>query len=139
MDKRYIYHSVDIRDLLEKEFPEFIASKHYKFANEDRELVYVFVGGWGSFVERELLIKNNTDIAVRALKFVDKIMNDKTSDKELVNLLFIELFENIVGTRKGIHLAVDNLHDEALHWFGLALQNFRTLDESEMKNELLKY
>lgn len=127
--KTYFYRDVDIIDLIIKEFPEFKESSQFEELSQyNKEHAYPLAAAWAGFIVHDQMPKENIDSAVKALRFVDKIMNDPTSDPELINLLQIELFEIIVGTRKGLHLAVDNLHDHALSLLGMTMQHFRTLD-----------
>ena len=123
----YYYEGRDIRDLLIEEFPEFIQNRKFDTAPGNRESAYGIAGHWGIFI-RESFQNGNDKILIRALKFVNKIMNDEKADPALINMLHIELFENIIGFKRAVHGAIDNHHGKAISNFGLTMQHFRILD-----------
>lgn len=125
MQKKITYKNINIDEVIEKEYPEFLKSKYYD--SEHKEWQSTYVEDWGLFVNEEFKL-GNQELAKKALKFANDVINNSGNNVDLKNILYIGLFEKIVETRQGIHLAIDNLSGEALSLFGMCLQNFSPIE-----------
>lgn len=121
----------EIQDIIDSTFPEYKNSSFHDV--EGRDQPYVYVGDFAHFVLDDLDNKpDSVVLAERLLKFVDEVFNNPDSSIELVNLLQIEVFENLVSTKTGAVLAKKLLHNRSLTLLDQTLTGYGT---KEFENE----
>lgn len=117
----------NISEKLIEKFPEYKNSSQY-YDEENMDSPYTVVGNLSLMVFEDIDKKENIELAARLIILVDEIMNNPNSEDQLVNLMQIEVFEKLVGSRTGAKIARAMLHDKSLHFLEQTLKYYNSKD-----------
>lgn len=121
----------NIGSVIIEKFPEYKKSEKY-YDESDKGSPYAFFGNLCLLAFTDIDKNQHPDLAERLIVLTDQILNDPGSELQLVNLLVIEVFEKMVGSRTGAVLAKKILHGESLELLKQTLKGFSSKEfESE--------
>jgi hypothetical protein len=99
-------------------FPEYKASEEFEKDSVDSQ--YAILAGFGKFLTRKIEEQaESQELIKRAFQFVNDIYNgpvvknDSDPPDTLQNLFYIEIFENLAQTKKGVEAARKYLEGSA--------------------------
>lgn len=112
----------DLLDLFDKKFPEYPVMNIYDLQN--RDLAYIYIGSFATNAFDNLDSKTDFSLAERLVIFANDIINDPETDIEIKNLVQIEIFEPMAGSKRGALLAREHLKGEAKEGLKVTLRGF---------------
>lgn len=120
----------NISEMLLERFPEYKKStKYYKDTNKN--LPHVLLANLSLMIFDNIDQNDSLDLACRLVTMADEVINNPSTDGEVINLFQVEMFEQLVGSRKGAILAKELLHSKSLDLLEQTLKHFGTTEFAE--------
>lgn len=107
----------NIVNFLTTQFPQFKETEEFKsFDEEDLKLPYIVTAAFARYSIDRLEKNGATDPELQTLfDFINDKFNHNDTDKELLNLISVEIFENFALTEKSLEYARSNTLNKARH------------------------
>lgn len=107
-----------IVEYLLKTFPEF-----EEYDKENIDIPHVIVGNFAAFLIKKIEGQEIDDVVKRSYQMINDLFSEN-NDRDLLDLIQIELFENLAQSKPAINFSRTHLNEDARKSFEKAMKDF---------------